>query len=242
MPKTLFISDLHLAENHPATTDTFLRFARTLDSQVEALYVLGDLFDYWVGDDDLQEPFHQTIVRAFTDVTNRGIDLFFMHGNRDFLLGEVFSAACGGSLLNDPTSIDLYGTPTLLMHGDTLCTDDVEYMRFRAMVRDPMWQKDFLAKPLVERRAIGAELRRQSEQAKQLKSSEITDASASTIEAVLRAHDYPYIIHGHTHRPMHHIYTLDSKTCERWVLTDWHDNRGGYLEVTPMGWTAHTLP
>jgi UDP-2,3-diacylglucosamine hydrolase len=230
MPETLFISDLHLAENQPETTQAFLRFARAVAPRADALYVLGDLFEYWIGDDTLAEPVHTTIVNAFANIARNGTALFFMHGNRDFLLGQTFCNACCGHLLADPTLIDLYGTPTLLMHGDTLCTDDVDYMHFRALVRDPAWQAEFLAKPLAERRSIVQGMRSQSEETKRQKPMEIMDVALPTVEATLREHDYPRLIHG-----------VDGKTCERWVLTDWYGDRGGYLAVTPDGCGAHSL-
>jgi UDP-2,3-diacylglucosamine hydrolase len=238
MPETLFISDLHLAENEPETTQAFLRFARDIAPRAEALYVLGDLFEYWIGDDTLTEPFHSAIVDTFAGIARSGTPLFFMHGNRDFLLGQKFCDACGGYLLPDPTLIDLYGIPTLLMHGDTLCTDDVDYMHFRAIVRDPAWQVDFLAKPLAERRSIVQDMRCQSEETKRQKSMAIMDVALTAVEATLREHGYPRLIHGHTHRPAKHLHSVDGKTCERWVLTDWYGDRSGYLAVMPDGCEA----
>ena len=236
--QTLFISDLHLAESQPETTRAFLRFAHDVAPRAEMLYVLGDLFEYWIGDDTLAEPFHASIVNAFANIARNGTALYFMHGNRDFLLGKVFCDACHGQLLPDPTLIDLYGTPTLLMHGDTLCTDDADYMRFRALVRDPTWQAEFLAKPLAERRAIVLGMRSQSEETKRQKPMEIMDVALPTVEASLREHGYPRLIHGHTHRPAKHLHSVDGKTCVRWVLTDWYGDRGGYLAVTPDGCSA----
>ena len=241
MPTTLFIADLHLAATEPATTETFFRFARDFAPHADALYVVGDLFDYWVGDDSLGEPFNQAIVRAFADISGKGTALFFMHGNRDFLLAESFAAACGGSLIPDPALLDLYGTPTLLMHGDTLCTDDVEYLRFRATVRDPQWQAEFLAKPLSERQALVIDMRGRSEAIKRQKPLAIMDVALPTVEATLRAHACGRLIHGHTHRPDIHLHRIDGRVCERWVLTDWQGTRGGYLAATPEGCTAHFL-
>ncbi len=239
MPTTFFISDLHLTANEPETAEAFFSFIRDVAPQAQAIYVLGDLFEYWIGDDDLDAPFHQAVVNAFADIANQGIALFFMHGNRDFLLGGKFCNACHGRLLADPTLIDLYGTPTLLMHGDTLCTDDIEYIRFRVLVRDPTWQRNFLAKPLTERKALVEDLRKQSEQQKLLKSAAIMDVAPATVEATLRSYRYPRLIHGHTHRPAKHVEVVDGHDCERGVLTDWCGKRGGYLSVTPAGCETH---
>ncbi len=236
MPQTLFISDLHLAVSQPATTELFLGFMHGINADTEALYVLGDLFEHWIGDDSMDEPFHQTIVTAFATVAKNGTALFFMHGNRDFLLGQAFCDASHGTLLANHSLIDLYGIPTLLMHGDLLCTDDTDYMRFRAMVRQPAWQNNFLTKTLDERQIIVENLRIQSKEATRLKPTEITDVALPTVEATLRNYGYPKLIHGHTHRPARHIHTVDGKTCERWVLTDWYDEKGGYLKVTPNKW------
>jgi UDP-2,3-diacylglucosamine hydrolase len=164
-----------------------------------------------------------------------------MHGNRDFLLGERFCSRAGGRLLPDPTRIDLYGTSTLLMHGDTLCTDDVEYQHFRATVREPRWQANFLARPLAERKAIAQGLRNRSEEAKQDKSMDIMDVALPAVEATLRRHGYPRLIHGHTHRPATHRHMVDGHECERWVLPDWYGQHGGYIEVTPRGIEARAL-
>lgn len=241
MPKTLFISDLHLAENHPRTTDAFLRFTRDVAPSADALYILGDLFEYWIGDDSLDLPFHRTIIDALASIAGNGTALYFMHGNRDFLLGQAFCDACHGTLLADSTLIDLYGNPTLLMHGDTLCTGDVEYMNFRAMVRDQSWQAHFLAKTLQQRQSIVLELRDKSEQATKTKPMEITDVATPAVEATLQRFGYPRLIHGHTHRPATHIHWVDGHACQRWVLTDWYEDRSGYLEVSPDGWSSHSL-
>ena len=157
-----------------------------------------------------------------------------MHGNRDFLIGEKFCHAAGVALLHDPTMIELNGTRTLLMHGDTLCTDDVEYQKFRRQVRDPLWQKQFLSQPLAQRKAIIEDLRRRSETEKQTKSMEIMDVTPSSVEATLREHGYPQLIHGHTHRPAKHIHPIDGNVCERWVLRDWYES-GGYLRGEGSG-------
>jgi UDP-2,3-diacylglucosamine hydrolase len=157
-----------------------------------------------------------------------------MHGNRDFLIGGRFTAACRAKLLSDPTLVNLYGTPTLLMHGDTLCSDDLGYQKFRAEVRSPQWQKNFLAQPLPSRKQIIAGLRAGSAEEKQLKSEAIMDVTSATVEAVLREHGYPRLIHGHTHRPALHQQGVDGHNCERWVLADWYTS-GSYLHCDAAG-------
>jgi UDP-2,3-diacylglucosamine hydrolase len=240
MKHTLFISDLHLCPTRPAINELFARFLRDIAPQAEALYILGDFFEYWAGDDDLDSPLHRRVADQLYALAKQGTRLYLMHGNRDFLIGEKFLHAANITLLPDPTLIDLYGQPTLLMHGDTLCSDDVEYQAFRSQVREPAWQQSFLATPLAARKAQIEALRKRSEQEKSTKASEIMDTNAGTVEETLRAFSYPRLIHGHTHRPALHLHTVDSKTCERWVLTDWYD-AGGYLRCDNAGCVAHRL-
>jgi UDP-2,3-diacylglucosamine hydrolase len=240
MAETIFISDLHLSADRPQANDRFFRFLHDTAAQAEALYVLGDLFEYWIGDDDLDDIFNREILAAFAELSATGTELYFMHGNRDFLLGETFVARCGGTLLPDPTLINLYGTPTLLMHGDSLCTDDVEYLAFRARVRDPQWLAEFLRQPLATRRIQVEGLRKLSEQEKQTKAAAIMDVALPTVLQVLRDFGYPRLIHGHTHRPARHVHLAGSHVCERWVLPDWY-GQGGYLSVDAQGCTARSL-
>jgi len=221
MPHTLFISDLHLSADHPHSITAFQRFIATLATQAEALYILGDLFEYWAGDDDRDDPFHAGVIDALHGLAARGIRIFLMHGNRDLLMGEVLAQTCGAKLLQDPVLLDLYGAPTLLSHGDKLCTDDIEYQKFRAQVHDASFQKNFLAQPLAERKAYIEELRRQSTSAKQAKDSAIMDVNNDAVAALLRKYRYPRLIHGHTHRPNRHVHMVDGHQCERWVLSDW---------------------
>lgn len=241
MPHTLFISDLHLCSSRPAINILFERFLLELAPQAEALYILGDFFEYWAGDDDLVAPFHTAIAQQLSALAQRGTRLYLMHGNRDFLIGDAFLKAANITLLPDPTLINLYGVPTLLMHGDTLCTDDIEYQKFRLMVRSPQYQQAVLAKPLAERKAMIEALRKKSEAEKAHKSESIMDVNADAVAAALRDHGYPRLIHGHTHRPARHEVIVDGKTCERWVLTDWYDG-GGYLRCDATGCTAQFLP
>lgn len=240
MSHSLFISDLHLCPTRPQITRLFERFLHELAAPAQALYILGDLFEYWAGDDDLADPFNARIVQLLEDTAAGGTRIHVMHGNRDFLLGSLFMEMTGATLLPDPSLIDLHGTPTLLMHGDTLCTDDAEYQRFRALVRDPQWQADFLAQPLARRKAQIEALRRRSETEKSMKPADIMDVSADAVAAVLRAHRYPRLIHGHTHRPARHEHRIDGMLCERWVLHDWYES-GGYLRCDADGCRALTI-
>ncbi len=234
MPHTLFISDLHLSPETAAANESLLDFLESTAPSADALYVLGDLFEYWIGDDGLAHPFACEVAGAFRKLSDRGVPAWFMHGNRDFLIGERFARESGMHILPDPTLVDLYGRPTLLMHGDTLCGGDLEYQKFRAMVRNPAWQQAFLAKPLAERVSMAQEVRGKSEQAKQVKDMAIMDVTPATVEEVLRRHGYPRLIHGHTHRPARHEHLVDGKTCERWVLADWYDH-GSYLVCDSCG-------
>lgn len=221
MPHTLLISDLHLAANHAHSTEAFHRFITTQAPQAEALYILGDLFEYWAGDDDLCDPFHAEVVAAFLGLAAQGIKVYLMHGNRDLLMGNALAQSAGAILLEDPTLLDLYGTPTLLSHGDKLCTDDVEYQKFRVQVRSATFQTKFLAQPLADRKAYIEQLRRHSTASKQVKDSAIMDVNDDAVAELLREHRYPRLIHGHTHRPNRHEHVVDGHRCERWVLSDW---------------------
>ncbi len=221
MRHTYFISDLHLCTEQPQVAQQFLRFVQQIASQAEALYILGDLFEAWPGDDDLEDPFHSHVSRALLELSSGGTRLFLMHGNRDLLMGQGMERACGATLLPDPTLIDLYGRSTLVSHGDQLCTDDLAYQAYRKQVHDPAWQRQFLAQPLATRKAFIAQLRARSENEKQGKSYEIMDVNNGAVLSLLREHHYPNLIHGHTHRPGHHILHVDGYTCERWVLGDW---------------------
>lgn len=222
MPHTLFISDLHLSEEQPHITQLFLSFMRDVAPTAETLYILGDLFEYWAGDDDRHTAFHQSIIQAMSQLKQQGTAIFIMHGNRDFLMDEQLAKDCHASLLQDPSVIDLYGTPTLLTHGDALCTDDVAYQAFRKQVRASTWRNNFLAQPLQQRKAQIEQLRKMSEEQKQTKAMDIMDVNLDSVAELFREHQYPRMIHGHTHRQKHHLHEVDGKTCERWVLGDWH--------------------
>lgn len=228
MARSLFISDLHLDASRPAVIEALDTFLKE-NSEADALYVLGDLFEAWLGDDD-DSLLAQNITAMFRGFRDSGPQLFLMQGNRDFLLGQEFCDAVGGSLLPDPTVIDLYGTPTLLMHGDSLCTADTEYQAFRKMARDPAWQAELLSKSLEERRAIAEHLRTVSKDAGSNKAEDIMDVSPDTVELELRSRGIQQLIHGHTHRPAAHR----EASGERWVLGDW-DSKGWFLEATAQG-------
>ena len=241
MPHTLFISDLHLSADHPHSIAALQRFIATLALQAEALYILGDLFEYWAGDDDRHDPFHAQVVSALHDLSKRGTKIYLMHGNRDLLMGDELADVAGATLLADPTLLNLYGTPTLLSHGDKLCTDDTEYQQFRAQVHDAQFQKNFLAQPLAARKAYIEQLRKQSTTAKQSKDSAIMDVNDGAVIALLREYRYPRLIHGHTHRPKRHEHMVDGHRCERWVLGDW-DNKANALRCDASGIRREIIP
>lgn len=237
----MFVSDLHLAPARDRINRVFLRFLRSAARGAGALYILGDLFDYWIGDDDLDEPLNGMVSGALRELSDAGCAIYLMHGNRDFLVGEAFARSAGLRLLPDPSVIDLYGERTLLMHGDTLCTGDVAYQQYRLRVRVDRVQREFLARPLAERRAIANDLLLESAATKQSKSAEIMDVTPEAVEQALRAHACRVLIHGHTHRPAQHHLLVDGRRCERWVLADWND-RGEVLQVAPSGFTRILLP
>lgn len=226
----VFVSDVHLSDAHPGTTDAFLGF---IDAVVvgctERLFILGDLFDAWPGDDDLDDRLAARIAGCLRAVADSGIAVAFVAGNRDFLVGEAFARASGLMLLPDPWQGEVGGVDLLLSHGDALCTDDTDYQDFRRMVREPAWRHAFLGRSLAERRAIVAGVRQQSETAKQDKAAEIMDVNAGAVEALFDAHPDAILIHGHTHRPAHYPHGPRS----RWVLPDWDGDvkppRGGGL-------------
>jgi UDP-2,3-diacylglucosamine hydrolase len=241
MPHSIFVSDLHLTPDRPRATAQFFDFLAGPAARAEALYILGDLFEHWVGDDDFENAFNVSIAGALHALAAGGVALSFMTGNRDILAGEVFAARCGARLIGEPWLVDLYGAKTLLMHGDTLCTDDVDYQKFRAYARDAVNQQRFLSQPLAERKRQMTGLRAESEAAKQSKAAEIMDVAPASVEAVLRQFGYPRLIHGHTHRPGRHVHVVDGHACERWVLTDWY-GRAGYLRCDAAGCSDVSLP
>jgi UDP-2,3-diacylglucosamine hydrolase len=240
-PHSLFVSDLHLWPTRPAITNLFIEFLDTTARQADALYILGDLFEYWAGDDDLHDPHHQSVITALSACAATGTRLYFMHGNRDFLIADTFASAADITLLDDPTLLELHGQRTLLSHGDAYCTDDAAYQAFRRQVRETEWQAAFLRQPLASRKAQIEAIRMRSEQEKAQKSESIMDVNASAIEQVLRDYDYPpRFIHGHTHRPDMHTHLVDGHLCTRWVLGDWYE-QGSCLRVDANGCTSIPL-
>lgn len=227
---TLFISDLHLSKEQPELLRLFLSFLAGPAAKADALYILGDLFEAWLGD-DLILPEYQPALDALRKLTNSGVPVYVMRGNRDFLLGEQFAVATGCTLIDDPTVIDLYGSPTLLMHGDLLCSDDVAYQQLRKQLRDKKWIAQFLAMPVQERIAFAQKLRQQSKQETSYKSEAIMDVNASTVNEYIKRYDSTQLIHGHTHRPAVQEYGDGSK---RYVLGDWHADHAMVVECEGM--------
>jgi UDP-2,3-diacylglucosamine hydrolase len=213
MPGTLFISDLHLDPERPAVTALFLEFLATRARQADAVYILGDLFEAWIGDDD-ETPLNLEVIQGISSCVDAGTPVYVMHGNRDFLLGERFAAQSHCILLADPARIDLYDIPTLLMHGDLLCTDDTEYLAFRDMVRDSAWQSELLSKPLAVRREMAAEMRRNSRENTAGKPESIMDVNPEAVRDTMTQHAVVQLIHG---------LQIAGKSARRYVLGDWYD-------------------
>lgn len=231
----LFVSDLHLSPDLPRTTEMFFGFLRDHALKTKALYLLGDIFEYWAGDDDLEDPFHRDVIDALRRVSDHGIALYWIAGNRDFLVGETFATACGMRLLSEPHVAEIAEKRVLLLHGDAQCTDDTSYMTFRSQVRDPEWQHAFLARPLVERKTIISGMREGSRQAQRDKPMAIMDVNAGEIARLFDAYAVPLMIHGHTHRPQVHEH--DGRV--RHVLPDWDCDsevvRGGWIAIDAAG-------
>ena len=224
-----FISDLHLPPRSPGATRLFLQFLAGRARQAEELYILGDLFEAWIGDDDSGDPFNAQVIAALHAASDAGLRISVMHGNRDFLLDDGFATATGARLLGDPHLLTTAEWQFILSHGDALCLDDATYMAFRAQVRNPAWQAALLTKPLGERRVIGAHMREVSESSQRDKDSPYTDLQAAATDDFLRDHGYVTFIHGHTHQPAKHDHIVDGIHVERWVLADWHEDRGECL-------------
>jgi UDP-2,3-diacylglucosamine hydrolase len=217
---TFFISDLHLQPAQPQLLAGLLQFLNTTAAGAEALYILGDLFEAWVGDDD-DAPWLAQLRDALQALHHGGARLYFQHGNRDFLVGERFAQQCGLELLPEAVVIDLYGRPALLLHGDTLCTEDREYLAMRAQLRSPQWQQAVMSKSLAERRQLAAALRKESAAAGAQKSGEIMDVTPAEVERIMTAYGVDLMIHGHTHRPARHDVGINGRKGERIVLGDW---------------------
>ena len=236
---TLFISDLHLDANRPEITALFLSFLTRRAVHAEALYILGDLFEAWIGDDDDSE-LANTVAAGLSQLSYNSVPVYFIHGNRDFLLGEHYAKRAGLQLLPEHCVIDLYGKPVLIMHGDTLCTDDTDYLAFRAKVRNPAWQQQILALPLAQRWQLAGELRESSQQATRLKAEDITDVNQQAVQHTLHAYQVHSLIHGHTHRPAVHEVDCAGQAARRYVLGDWYE-QGSALVCTPKGYCLEVL-
>ncbi|GDX06057.1 UDP-2,3-diacylglucosamine diphosphatase [Buttiauxella sp. A111] len=230
MAMTLFIADLHLCSEEPAITAGFLRFLAGSAREADALYILGDLFEAWIGDDD-PEPLHRQIALAIKDLVDSGVPCFFIHGNRDFLLGKRFARLSGMTLLPEEQVVDLYGRNMLLLHGDTLCTDDHGYQAFRKKVHQPWLQCLFLALPLFIRKRVAAKMRANSKASNSSKSMAIMDVNPHAVVDALTRHQVQWMIHGHTHRPEIHPLTANGKPAFRCVLGAWH-TQGSMIRVT----------
>lgn len=231
----LFVSDLHLSPQMPKTAAAFFRFLDEQAPSTRALYLLGDIFEYWAGDDDIADPFNRQVVDALHVLSTSGVALYWMAGNRDFLAAEGFARATGASLLPDPFVADIAGQRVLLLHGDAQCIDDHDYMAFRAQVRNPDWQRAFLAKPLAERKAIIEGMREGSRDAQRGKTMDLMDVNLAEIDRLFDDHHVTLMIHGHTHRPASHR----SAHGTRHVLPDWDCDasvaRGGWIAIDAGG-------
>ena len=227
---TLFISDLHLDDRRPETTALLRTFLKQEATAADALYILGDLFEFWLGDDALSKCASE-VAEALATLKKQGVPCFFMHGNRDFLLKENYAKQAGLTLLDEEHVIDLYGEQVLLMHGDSLCTDDVPYQQFRSLVRNPAWQQDFLARTPPERLQIALQARDASAEHKGSVDMQIMDVNQGQVTAAFRRHGVYRMIHGHTHRPATHDLEVDGNASQRIVLGDWY-TQGSVLRVT----------
>jgi UDP-2,3-diacylglucosamine hydrolase len=229
----LLISDLHLQTARPDLTQAFLAFLVTRASPASALYILGDLFNVWIGDDD-DVPLNGEVSNALKQLAASGTAVYLLHGNRDFLLGPAYAAACGATLISEPYLLSHCGRNYLLMHGDVLCTKDADYQDFRTMVRDARWQQQFLARPLGERRVFAEQARERSKTMSSNKPSDIMDVTQSAVEEILLEQNIPTMIHGHTHRPALHEFTIGNNHYERLVIGDW-DQYGWFVELDASG-------
>lgn len=238
--RILLISDLHLEQGRPDITAALFGFLERNAASCGALYILGDLFEVWIGDDDATE-LSSAVANALRRFHEAGADIFILHGNRDFLLGASYAASCGATLIDDSTVIDTPVGPALVLHGDDLCSDDVEYIKFRNTVRQKSWQQDFLSKTLAERREFADQARQQSQRATSTKENAIMDVNADSVEQRLRETEQRLMIHGHTHRPQVHDLELGEDKAQRIVLGDW-DSHGWFAEIDAQGLRLEKFP
>ncbi|VAW58702.1 UDP-2,3-diacylglucosamine diphosphatase [hydrothermal vent metagenome] len=229
MTKHLFISDLHLAPERPDIIQLFIQFLNNQAAQAQSLYILGDLVEYWLGDDDKADGLNAAF-DTMKELAEKGLKIYVMHGNRDFLMGEQFAQRCGCELIHEPYIANLNNTPILLLHGDILCTDDLRYQELRKMLRNPAWQTEFLSKPIEEREQMAQALRKQSKEETQLKNTDIMDVNARAVENAFIDNKVTLMIHGHTHRPDIHKLKINNKAATRIVLGDWY-SQGSVLEL-----------
>lgn len=246
--RAVLASDVHLGPDDPATVEAFLEALPQVVAGAQRLFLLGDLFDAWIGDDvdavalaeadAAYDRLARRVAATLAEIAAGGCAVGLGRGNRDFLLGERYAQACGAALLPDQAVVLLGGEPALLSHGDELCTSDVDYQRFRAQVRAPAWQAGFLAQPRAVRMAVARRLRGESESAKREKAADIMDVDADAVRDAMRSHGIARLVHGHTHRPDVHRFELDGAPAERWVLSDWDASagRGDFLVVDAEGW------
>ena len=238
--RILLISDLHLEQDRPDITAALFAFLERNTGSCGALYILGDLFEVWIGDDDVTE-LSTAVANALNSFHQAGADIFVIHGNRDFLLGAGYAASCGATLIDDSSAVDTPIGPALVLHGDDLCTDDVDYIKFRTTVRQQSWQQDFLSKTLLERRAFAAQARQQSQQATSTKENAIMDVNVASVEQRLVETGQQLMIHGHTHRPQIHELELAEGKARRVVLGDW-DRHGWFAEIDNEGLRLEKFP
>lgn len=216
-----FLSDTHLSPEFPETYDKFVRYLTRIRADADELYILGDLFDYWIGDDGIDVLGHDRAAQALADLAASGTKISVMHGNRDFLIGQQFIDRICASLIPDPTTIELNGQPVLLMHGDSLCTDDIEHQRYRETVLSPQWQEAVLALPISERLSRAQNMRSESKKNRKTKDSYLMDVNETTVKETMKQYDVHTLVHGHTHRPGVHKFTLNGNNASRYVLGDW---------------------
>ncbi|MDO8954194.1 MAG: UDP-2,3-diacylglucosamine diphosphatase [Gammaproteobacteria bacterium] len=237
-PHSVLISDLHLSEGHPETTTLFFKFLEEKAQTADTLYILGDFFEFWIGDDDLSD-YHLSIIHALAALNRSGVKVFIMHGNRDFILGKKFAALAGANLLKDPSVVDFYGHRVLLTHGDQLCTDDIRYQRYRRVANLKWVQALFLLLPLAKRRALAKKIHDSNPHRKpgQYRAA-IADVTLPAVEKAFNTHGIKDIIHGHTHKMDIHHYPENKR---RFVMSDWHET-GSYIEINEQGIMMHSFP
>jgi len=245
LPTTLLISDLHLEPGRPDITAALVKFLHSKAKQADALYILGDLFEVWIGD-DFSNPLADQIAVELTELSSHGVQIYLMHGNRDFLIGQDYARSCSAELIDEPYVIDVAGQKVALLHGDVLCTRDTDYMAFRAMVRQPQWQQQFLSQTPQQRQQIAQQARQQSHQATASKAAQIMDVTETEVRQLFTKLDVPVIIHGHTHRPAVHQLSVDSTAndtiqAKRIVLGDW-DQQLWYVEISSAGISLENAP